>query len=153
MSFLPADAAPWPAKLEDAAVTNVHTWCAHNDPQAVMTPLYTVLGDDMKTVAQVGRGHDRLVFFPYRAQLVLRLLKQYSAYVCGVYGGRSHWGRATYRLSMTHTSTKRHGETAFVLHSHYHSMLGRLVHSAKVLSHDANCSFPARRIQNNSPCC
>ncbi len=43
----------WPSKLEDAAITTVHTFCTHEDTSAFIKPLYTILGDEMKTVVQV----------------------------------------------------------------------------------------------------
>lgn len=56
-SFLSAESSRWPAKLEDAKVTSVMTWAHHQDPKAVIEPLYTVIGDEMKTVAQVRLPH------------------------------------------------------------------------------------------------
>lgn len=52
-SFLPAEHTPWPVKLDDAKLTTVMTWAHHQDPNAVIEPLYSVVGDEMKTVAQV----------------------------------------------------------------------------------------------------
>ncbi|PNH07404.1 hypothetical protein TSOC_006142 [Tetrabaena socialis] len=49
-AFLPA--AVWPAQLEDAQITTVHTWCRHEDASAVSWPLYRVHGDSNKAVAQ-----------------------------------------------------------------------------------------------------
>ncbi|PNH11200.1 hypothetical protein TSOC_001984 [Tetrabaena socialis] len=49
-AFLPA--AAWPAQLEDAHITTVHTWCRHEDASAVTWPLYRVHGDSNKAVAQ-----------------------------------------------------------------------------------------------------
>ncbi len=43
----------WPSKLEDAAITSVFTRCAHQDASASIKPLYTIIGDEMKTVVQV----------------------------------------------------------------------------------------------------
>ncbi|GLC75219.1 hypothetical protein PLESTF_001608200 [Pleodorina starrii] len=42
----------WPPRLEDARLVQVHSWCKHEDADAVSYPLYTVGGDPMKTVAQ-----------------------------------------------------------------------------------------------------
>ncbi|KAG2490951.1 hypothetical protein HYH03_010628 [Edaphochlamys debaryana] len=50
-NFLATETA-WPAALEDAATTTVSTWCRHEDESATSVPLYTVQGDDMKTVVQ-----------------------------------------------------------------------------------------------------
>ncbi len=47
--------APSSAPLaQDAAITTVHTWCSHQDASAFIKPLYNVMGDDIKTVVQVG---------------------------------------------------------------------------------------------------
>ncbi|EFJ48624.1 hypothetical protein VOLCADRAFT_117543, partial [Volvox carteri f. nagariensis] len=42
----------WPSTLEDAPYQQVHSWCKHEDPDALSYPLYTLGGDSMKVVAQ-----------------------------------------------------------------------------------------------------
>ncbi|PNH09130.1 hypothetical protein TSOC_004274 [Tetrabaena socialis] len=50
LTFLPT--AAWPSELEDARITTVHTRCRHEDASAVSWPLYHVLDDPNKVVAQ-----------------------------------------------------------------------------------------------------
>ncbi|PNH08208.1 hypothetical protein TSOC_005292 [Tetrabaena socialis] len=45
-------AAAWPSQLEDARITSVHTPCLHEDASAVSWPLYHILDDPDKVVAQ-----------------------------------------------------------------------------------------------------
>ncbi|EFJ48501.1 hypothetical protein VOLCADRAFT_90786 [Volvox carteri f. nagariensis] len=42
----------WPTQLEDVRTIQVHSWCKHEDPDALSYPLYTLGGDSMKVVAQ-----------------------------------------------------------------------------------------------------
>ncbi|PNH09360.1 hypothetical protein TSOC_004002 [Tetrabaena socialis] len=48
--FLRSDVV-WPETLEDARITTMLTGCRHEDADSVAVPLYTMRGDDSKTVA------------------------------------------------------------------------------------------------------